>query len=116
MNYTQIELYLNIAITAIIYMTIIINCLLKKTEKIKISKESIQVWFETNVILTETNKITRTSDLFNNYIKFMNITSSNKQDLVLFGKLFKSYIKEENLPLVYKKTSYAGYTNIKTIL
>lgn len=110
------ELYLNIIATIIIYLTILIKCILLKNKQTNISKETIKAWFETNVILTETKKITRTSDLFNNYKKFMNIEYSTKQDLVLFGKILKSYIKEENLPLEYKKTSYAGYTNIKTLL
>lgn len=115
MKTTLFELYLNITVTIIIYMTILIKCLLKNTEKHKISKESIQIWFNTNVIITETNKITRTSDLFNNYKNFMNINNSTKQDLVLFGKLLKSYVKESNLPVEYKKTSFAGYTNIKLL-
>lgn len=90
--------------------------MLNAKNKHTITKNTIKKWFNNNVILTQTNKITRTSDLFNNYKKYMNIKDSTKQDLVLFGKLFKAHIKEENLPLVYKKATYAGYTNIKSLL
>lgn len=111
----MIETYLNIITTLIIYTTLLIKYLIKEDKHI-ITKETIKVWFDNNVVLTETKKITRTSDLFNNYKKYMNVKDSTKQDLVLFGKLFKLYIKEENLPLVYKKASFAGYTNIKSLL
>lgn len=111
----MIETYINITITILIYTTIIIKCLFTKN-KLIISKHHIKQWFDNNITLTETKKITRTSDLFNSYKRYLNVTETTKQDLVLFGKLFKNFVKEEGLPLEYKKTSYAGYNNIKTFI
>lgn len=111
----MIELYINITLTVLIYTTIIIKCLFTKN-KLIISKHYIKQWFDNNITLTQTKKITRTSDLFNSYKRYLNVTETNKQDLVLFGKLLKNFVKEEGLPLEYKKTSYAGYTNIKTFI
>lgn len=111
----MIELYLNIILTILIYTIIIIKCLFTKN-KLIISKYYIKQWFDNNITLTQTKKITRTSDLFNSYKRYLSVAETNKQDLVLFGKLLKSFVKEEGLPLEYKKTSYAGYTNIKTFI
>lgn len=107
------ELHLNLIITLIIYIFVFINYLNHEI-RYNLSKKSIKQWFYSSVTLTNTKKITRTSELFNSYKKYTNITRTTKQDLILFGKLFKAFIREENIPLVYKKSTYAGYTNIRS--
>lgn len=110
----MIELYLNISLTILIYITLIIKTLLH-TNKTTINKETIKRWFDSCVTIIKTSKITRTSDLFISYQKYMNINKTTKQDLILFGRLFKTFIKEECIPVEYKKNTFAGYTNIKNI-
>ena len=102
-----------------IYMLLIILCLIqayKNPLTPTISIHNIKIWFYKTVTLTETKKITRTSDLFKHYCSYVQITNNSHKDLILFGKMFKSFILEENIPLVYKKGTYAGYTNIKGLL
>jgi len=108
-------LHLNILFITLLYTTLILSCIFTKI-KLKISKDNIKQWFDSNITLTQTKKITRTADLFNSYKRYFNITNTTKQDLILFGKLFKKFVKEEGLPLEYKKNTHAGYTNIKTII
>lgn len=109
------ELYIHLFTTIFIYITIFLQILFLQNNTI-ITKQLIKFWFENNVVLTETNNITRTSDLFNNFCLFIRIKYTTKQDLILFGKLLKKYIKEHNIPLSYKKGRYAGYTNIKALI
>lgn len=106
---------INLSFIIILYTYFIIKYLLEKDLR-EININTIKYWFYKKVSLTETNTVTRTSDLFKSYTKFINLTTPEKKDLILFGKLFKTFIKQENLPLLYKKGTYAGYTNIKSVL